>query len=94
MSAVSVISLGECDNVVVAIRPVVRGETVVLPDGSSIEALDDIPFGHKLAVSPIRSGGPVVKYDETIGRATSPIDVGAHVHVHNVESARLPGGHT
>jgi altronate dehydratase len=88
---VRVVSLGETDNVVVAVRPLSARETVTLPTGGSITLLEDIPFGHKLAIAAIPEGGPVVKYDETIGCATSAIEVGAHVHVHNVASARLPG---
>jgi len=33
----------------------------------------------------------VYKYGEVIGIAIRAIPVGAHVHVHNVLSARLPG---
>jgi hypothetical protein len=40
----------------------------------------------------IGAGDSVVKYGEVIGRATSAIAAGRHVHVHNVVSARLPGG--
>ena len=88
---VRVISLGETDNVVVAVRPLAGGDAITLPDGLSLTVLEDIPFGHKLAVVPIAAGGAVLKYDETIGRATCAIEAGAHVHVHNVASARLPG---
>jgi len=87
----SVIALGEADNVVVAVRPLSRGAVIELSDGASLSLLDDVPFGHKLAIVAIASGGPVIKYDETIGRATCAIAAGAHVHVHNVVSARLPG---
>ena len=87
----SVISLGETDNVVVAVRPLSKGAEITLSDGTSLTLLDDIPFGHKLALVAITSDGLVIKYDETIGRATCAIAAGAHVHVHNVTSARLPG---
>ncbi len=36
-------------------------------------------------------GDGVIKYGEIIGRATCDIDVGDHVHVHNVESQRGRG---
>ena len=87
----SVLSLGETDNVVVAIRPLARGARITPGDGPSLTLLDDVPFGHKLAIVDIAPGGPVIKYDETIGRTTCAIAAGAHVHVHNVVSARLPG---
>lgn len=51
----------------------------------------DIPFGHKVAVREIAAGEAVFKYGQPIGLATEPIAVGAHVHVHNVESQRGRG---
>jgi altronate dehydratase len=44
---------------------------------------ESIPFGHKVALRPIQSGEPVVKYGVAIGSATQNIPTGAHVHVHN-----------
>lgn len=82
--------VGEGDNVVVAARDLAAGEEV--GDGDArVTLAADVPFGHKVAVRTIESGGDVVKYDEVIGRATAAIEPGAHVHVHNVDSARLPG---
>jgi altronate dehydratase len=86
-----VVFLGETDNVAVAARALRAGERIRLADGAQLTLADDIPFGHKLAIRPIAAGGDVVKYDEVIGRATAAIAAGAHVHVHNVVSARLPG---
>lgn len=43
-----------------------------------------VPFGHKIALAPIPRGAPVVKYGVEIGRATTDIAVGEHVHVHNL----------
>lgn len=42
-----------------------------------------IPFGHKVALRPIAAGEAVIKYGVAIGRATCPIAVGDHVHIHN-----------
>jgi len=44
---------------------------------------DPIAFGHKAATRTIAEGESVIKYGVTIGRATRPIEVGDHVHVHN-----------
>jgi hypothetical protein len=60
-------------------------------DGDQIITLDKIPSGHKVAIAAHPLGSRVVKYGEPIGRATSDIARGQHVHVHNVESLRLPG---
>lgn len=51
----------------------------------------DIPFGHKFAMKNVSKGEHVIKYGESIGKATDDIKVGDHVHVHNVESARGRG---
>jgi len=85
-----VLLLNERDNVAVAIRALRSGEEVEVR-GRRLAVVDDIPFGHKLAVAEIGTGEGVIKYGELIGRATSPIGSGRHVHVHNVVSGRLPG---
>ena len=52
---------------------------------------ETIASGHKMALTRIASGEPVVKYGSPIGTATVDIEAGAHVHVHNVASARGRG---
>jgi (2R)-sulfolactate sulfo-lyase subunit alpha len=49
---------------------------------------DDIPLGHKIAVAPLETGDKIIEYGEEIGVATSKIDAGAHVHVHNLKGQR------
>jgi (2R)-sulfolactate sulfo-lyase subunit alpha len=53
-----------------------------------IDAKDDIPIGHKLAIVDLAENGTVIKYGVDIGRVVSPISVGEHVHVHNVKTKR------
>lgn len=53
--------------------------------------LADIPYGHKVAVEPIKKGQPIIKYGEEIGVATADIAVGDYVHVHNLDSQRARG---
>lgn len=81
------------DNVATLIDPGARGEAVTLqgPGAHAITLAADIPYGHKFAVVPIPAGDAIRKYGETVGRATDAIAVGAHVHVHNVESLRARG---
>ena len=67
-----------------------KGTTVPVGDGS-VTALDDIPYGHKMALKPIEKGAQVMKYALSIGSAVSDIQPGNHVHVHNVESNRGRG---
>jgi len=49
------------------------------------EITGGIPFGHKVALRDIPAGAAVVKYGVVIGRASSDIPAGTHVHVHNVD---------
>ncbi len=74
------------DNVVVAIEPIGKGDTVDFGEGDVFSALEDITIYHKVACRDIPQGEPVVKYGQHIGSAVTDIKAGQHVHVHNVES--------
>ncbi len=67
------------DDVAVALAPISKGEQAL-----GVTALDDIPFGHKMALRPILRGEDVTKYGMPIGRATEDIPLGAWVHTHNL----------
>lgn len=49
---------------------------------------EDIPRGHKVALTDMRSGAYVIKCGEAIGVATRDIRRGQHVHIHNLDSLR------
>ena len=53
-----------------------------------IEAKDDIPIGHKVAITDLAEGETVIKYATDIGRVVAPISAGEHLHVHNVKTKR------
>lgn len=57
----------------------------------TLEVKDDIPYGHKIALTEILQGDAIVKYGEVIGQASCAIRAGGHVHVHNVASLRGRG---
>jgi (2R)-sulfolactate sulfo-lyase subunit alpha len=60
-------------------------------DGDSeikVQAQNDIPIGHKLAIRALKSGDTVIKYGVDIGRAVAAIKVGEHAHVHNIKTKR------
>lgn len=82
--------LNPADNVAVAVVGLKAGEQVAAGD-ATVTLRDDVRFGHKFALRPLAAGEQVRKYDEVIGLASAAIGAGEHVHVHNVESARLPG---
>lgn len=53
-----------------------------------LEARDDIPIGHKLAIRELAEGDTVIKYGVDIGITTAAIGIGEHLHVHNVKTKR------
>lgn len=83
------------DNTATALDDIEAGDTVSLVSTSGqvgeMTTRQAVPFGHKLALSAIGKGDRVLKYGEVIGVATQQINRGDYVHVHNVESALLPG---
>jgi altronate dehydratase small subunit len=81
------------DNVATLIDAGRAAEPVQLTGEASnkIELRGDVPFGHKCAIRPIGKGAEILKYGQVIGRATSDIRAGDHVHVQNVEALRGRG---
>ena len=71
------------------------GDTVTVRDKKGNEeeilALNEIPYGHKIALRAIEKGEPIMKYGEKLGVASMAIAKGAHVHVQNLESVRGRG---
>ena len=85
---VDVIRLHGDDSVAVAARPLPAGARVRLPDGhDDLELTERVEMGHKVALRAIRPGQAVIKYGQTIGLATQPIEPGQWVHEHNLAMA-------
>jgi altronate dehydratase small subunit len=92
--AIDAIVLRATDNVATAVQELKAGQeaTVRLDrELSRIVIKEDIPYGHKFAVRFVRKGEEILKYGETMGRATADIDAGCHAHVQNIESLRGRG---
>lgn len=71
------------DHVAVALKDVPAGTR--LRHGTGVVVVRRrIPSGHKLAVRDAAAGDQVVKYGQSIGRATTAIPAGDHVHKHNL----------
>lgn len=73
------------DNVAVALRPIEAGEGIQWDD-LIVEAKQDIPQGHKIALHDIPAGSAVTKYGYPIGHAVTAIARGEWVHMHNVKT--------
>jgi altronate hydrolase len=79
------IQLHPKDNVVVALKDLQAGETIDF-NKQKILLLNNIPFGHKLAIQTIAAGEKVLKYGLPIGSATQNIAIGEHVHTQNLQT--------
>jgi len=77
------------DNVATALSKLNAEITLTLKDGKTLRLKNSIPHGHKFAIRRIEKGKTVVKYGEVIGITKQTIEKGEHVHIHNVESARV-----
>lgn len=76
------------DNVAVARRFLPSGTHILLGEALGNRELilkSSIPIGHKLALEEIPSGSQVRRYGQMIGFASSAIQIGDHVHIHNLD---------
>jgi len=78
------------DNVASALDNLPAGSVVPvehadLPAAREVQVVQDIPLGHKFALSNIQKGQKVVKFGMVIGVATQDILAGQHVSEHNLE---------
>ncbi|WP_350449482.1 UxaA family hydrolase [Aminobacterium mobile] len=81
------LKLGCNDSVAVLTEDGAKGDTLCLLDGSQIELKENIPAGHKVALTQIELGETVFKYGCSIGRAIQRIYKGGWTHTHNLTSA-------
>ena len=80
---VDVIHVHPDDDVCVAVRALRAGETIDAR-GTTLEVVDDVPAGHKVALRRLEEGDEVLKYGHVIGRTTQAVPPGAWVHSHNL----------
>jgi (2R)-sulfolactate sulfo-lyase subunit alpha len=81
------------DTVGVATVDIKKGKNAVgkfmdTQEDVKIEAIVDIPLGHKIALIQHSVNDPVIKYGFDIGRVVEPIRPGDHVHIHNLKTRR------
>ncbi|MDH6593441.1 (2R)-sulfolactate sulfo-lyase subunit alpha [Variovorax sp. TBS-050B] len=55
---------------------------------TSVDARQDIPIGHKVALKDMSPGDTVWKYGIDMGRVVAPIKAGEHAHVQNIKTKR------
>ena len=88
-AANSAIHLNEADNVAIARVALQPGQTVYVT-GANVVVTQPIPAGHKVAICRIATGARVFRYGQPIGRASTDIAPGEHVHTHNLAYEEHP----
>lgn len=83
----------KADNVGVATVDIKAGETasgLYMDSQKKVEVkiLNDIPLGHKLALSDMKPEDAVIKYGHDIGRVVADVRKGGHVHTQNLKTRR------
>jgi len=81
--------LSDRDNVIVTCASLKSGDVVTL-DGETVTVRADAPLGFKIARCDLAPGDKVLKYGAIIGSATTAIQRGDVVHLHNMKSDYLP----
>jgi len=79
---VRVMLLAPGDNIVVTTQSVQQGAIL---EGQGVRANHDTPQGHKIAIRPIQSGAPILKFETVIGYAAQDIAPGDWLHSHNIK---------
>ncbi|WP_166243090.1 UxaA family hydrolase [Paenibacillus turpanensis] len=93
-SGADALVMHEMDQVATTLRDLSAGEAIRYRKGNQVYELlllNAVPFGHKVAISPVKQGELVRKYGEVIGCSTQHIEAGEHVHIHNLEGIRGRG---
>lgn len=80
------LKINDHDDVAVALRHLQKGQAVVI-HGQALQLKSDVPVGHKVALRAISKGEEVMKYGFSIGHALEHIDVGQHIHTHNLKTS-------
>jgi (2R)-sulfolactate sulfo-lyase subunit alpha len=83
----------KADNVGVATVDIKAGETaqgLFMDTQEKIEmkSLQEIPLGHKIALTDLKVEEPVIKYGHDIGKVVAHIKAGEHVHIQNLKTRR------
>lgn len=79
------IMISDLDSVAVALCEIKAGEVLSVND-KEVTVLNDIPFGHKVALVDIKENENIIKYGQPIGHARCDIKKGEHIHVHNLKT--------
>jgi altronate hydrolase len=85
----SVLKVHQKDNVLVALRALARGETIVVGEEQYI-LQDNIPAKHKFFIKDMNAGDEVIMYGVLVGKAQNFIPAGGLLSTANVKHAAQP----
>lgn len=86
---INALLMDAADNVVTCVNEIAAGQKVIYRKGEQIctlEAKEDIPYCHKIALVDIPEGCEVIKYGESLGRTSENIPAGHWVSHNNLFS--------
>ncbi|NLY45577.1 MAG: altronate dehydratase [Tissierella sp.] len=79
------LKINEFDNIIISLKDLKKG--LIIQDGDqSIQLLQDVKPGHKIALANIEKGEDIIKYGYPIGQAKEKILEGDWVHTHNTKT--------
>jgi (2R)-sulfolactate sulfo-lyase subunit alpha len=83
----------KADNVGVATVDIKAGENAKglfmdTQEKIDMKAVQEIPLGHKIALTELKVEDSVIKYGHDIGRVVADIKPGEHVHINNLKTRR------
>lgn len=78
----------EEDNVATALEDLAAGTAWINGAGGkkTVECLEQVQSGHKVALQFLKKGTPVIKYGTVIGETIADIPEGSWVHLQNMKS--------
>jgi len=71
------------DSVAMVLEDSRKGDVIQTPRGE-VTLREDVEFAHKVAVTPLKKGESVIKYQEEIGYMLEDAPVGTWIHNHNM----------
>ncbi len=81
--------INENDNVVTVLCDISKDDFIIYLKAGvmhKVKVVQDIPAFHKVSIQKIDEMQEVIKYGYCIGKARTLINVGEHVHCHNLSS--------
>ena len=88
MATIKAFRIDREDNIATLLGSASAGDTIEIvgDSGRCFVAASDLSEGHKIGLTPIGEGDPVIKFGTRIGTAFQPIAPGEWVHLHNLRS--------